>query len=117
MSFRTFGRAQVQEALVPGTGLAWNDSWSADPESNRRWIIFILASPLLILLVDSLFSGTELISPIGKAYLWWMRALGLADGIALLFFLRASLAYQARNFARRLLIVLIGPFFMVAAFD
>jgi len=122
----TFGRARVQEAaappapappVAPEAGLAWSDSWSDEPETRRRWIIAILASPLLILLVDSMFAGTELISPLGTAYLWWMRSLGLADGIALMWFLRTSPGFQARSGPRKFLVILFGPLFMVAAFD
>jgi hypothetical protein len=117
MSNRTFGRARVEEAAVPESSLGWDDSWSIEPENRERWIVLLLCSPLLILLIDGLFSGTELISPIGSPYLWWMRGLGLADGIVLLFFMRNSPMFEQRGMVRKVLLILVGPLLMAAAFD
>jgi len=117
MSNRTFGRARVKETAAPEASSAWSNHWSIDAENRERWVVLLLCSPLVVLLVDSMFSGTELISPIGSGYLWWMRGLGLADGIALLFFMRNSAMFEKLSVIRKLLLVLIGPFLMAAAFD
>ena len=73
MSLRrnTFGRASVDYHSEAAPEIsAWNQksSWSDRQEPNR-FLFLLLASPMLILLVDGLFSGTELITPLNRGFL------------------------------------------------
>ena len=119
MSLRrnTFGRASVDYHADPAPEISsWTESWSVDPEKSRRWLGFVLLSPMLILLVDGLFSGTELITPLNRSFLWWMRGLGVVDGIVLAVWLAKSPTYQTGS-VRGILGLLAMPIFMAATFD
>jgi hypothetical protein len=117
-----FGRASVDYSSadyhaqpVPEPSSWSGESWS-DNENSQRWVMGLLLSPMLILLAESLFSGTELITPLSRPFLWWMRGLGLVDGIVLSVFLAKSPTYRSGSF-RGLIGLLAMPIFMAAAFD
>jgi hypothetical protein len=120
MSLRrnTFGRASVDNHSDPTPDLSsWSrESWS-DGVDPRRWLLLLLFSPMLILFVDGLFSGTELITPLNRGFLWWMRGLGVVDGIALSYLMATNPGYFERGGFRALLGLLAMPVFMAATFD
>jgi hypothetical protein len=79
-------------------------------------VIWLLVSPLLIVLAEGMAAGTELITPLSRPFLWWMRGLGVIDGIVLAYFLAKSPTYQSRS-VRGLLGLVAIPIFAAATFD
>ncbi|WP_152569449.1 MULTISPECIES: hypothetical protein [Sphingomonas] len=104
-------------AFTP-TRASFDFAASSDPGPwLKRGLLALLTLPLAILFVDSLVSGTELITPIDHQGLVVMRWLGAADGLLLWLVVRKEDAIRNRTLGRRIIICVGLPLMMVLAFD
>jgi len=112
--------AEPAAALArPFTRADFDASTDVDLDSPwfKRLLVILLASPLLILFIDSLFSGTELITPIDHGGLVVMRGLGAVDGLLLWIMIRTQPAIRNRALPRRMIVCVACPLIMMIAFD
>jgi len=106
-----FARPVSRPDFAPPAKVDFDSPWF------KRLIILLLTLPLLILFVDSLFSGTELITPIDHGGLVVMRSLGAVDGLLLWFMIRTQPAIRNRALPRRMIVCIACPLIMMLAFD
>lgn len=89
---------------------------SMDPTERNRWLVVILMIVPGFFAVESLLSGTSLITPVSTAFLWTLRGIGLVVGIALMALLWNTANFQANSAPRQWLTALLFPFIMGFAF-
>ena len=87
-----------------------------DPTERNRWLIIILMIVPSFFAVESLLSGTSLITPVSTTFLWTLRGIGLVVGIALMALLWNTDNFQANSAPRKWLTVLVFPLFMAFGF-
>ncbi len=87
-----------------------------DRAERDRWLIILLMIVPGFFAVESLLSSSSLITPISTTFLWCLRAVGLAVGIALMVVLCRTDDFQANSLGRKWLTIIVCPLLMAFAF-
>ncbi|MFM5923898.1 MAG: hypothetical protein ACKOPG_06910 [Novosphingobium sp.] len=82
----------------------------------RRAILLVLTALVGIVWLESLLSGTALLTPINSTMLWVMRGLGAAAGLATGIVLWSRIVQQSSRI-RATLAVLVSPLLFAVLFD